>query len=149
MKKILPNWIGGIITVKQMMLYPFLIIGIVIYTVFIAYELSRHYRVMVSGLNITDASGSDTILSSPWTLIYRGRIGTIKTVTIYIVFVIGMWYFYENGFVIFKEWQTTEANRLLNDAGLNITLWTGRLILLTLLIAIAKKPFDRTANSTS
>jgi len=142
MNKILPNWISGIITVNQMMLYPFLIIGIVIYMAIITFELTRHYRIMAKGLNISDATQSDAALSSLWTLTYRGRLGTFKTVAIYVGFVILMWYFYENGFVIFQKWQNAESNGLLNHTGLNIVLWAGRLILLALLIAIVKKPFD-------
>ena len=102
---------------------------------------------MAKGLNISDATQSDAALSSLWTLTYRGRTGTFKTVAIYVGFVILMWYFYENGFIIFQKWQNTESDGLLNDTGLNIVLWAGRLILLSLLVAIVKKPFDEKAHA--
>jgi hypothetical protein len=141
MKKILPNWISGIISVKQLMLYPFVIIVIVCYVSIVAFALTRHYCFMASSLNIENDESSDSALSSLWTLTYRGRIGTLLTLTTYIIFIISMWFFYEEGFRIFNTWLTTEPNRILNYDVLQTVHWMGRLILISSLIAIAVRPF--------
>jgi Fe2+ transport system protein B len=147
MKKILPKWIIGIITAEQLMLYPFLIIGFVIYTFVIAFDLARHYRGMATELDIPDEDVS--ALSSIWTLTYRGRIGTLKTAGIYIGFIVLMWYFFENGFVIYRKYQNTESEMLVNSAVQNIALWVGRLVLLSVLIATIKKILGEKMRSTS
>jgi len=142
MKKILPNWIGGIITGNQMMLYPFIIVGIVIYTIFIAFELTRHYQYMIAGLKVSDEVGSDGALSSLWTLNYRGRTATIITISIYVGFILVMWRFYEHGYIVFNEWQETETDRLFSDVGNSIVLWLGRFVFLFAALLVIRKPFE-------
>ncbi len=141
MKKILPNWISGIISVQQMMLYPFVIIGIACYVSFVAFALTNHYHFMASGLDIEDVGGSDSALSSLWTLTFRGRMGTLLTLATYVLFIMSMWFFYEQGFKIFREWFSTESGRILSDNVIQVVLWMGRVILLALLMIVVLRPF--------
>lgn len=149
MKKILPNWIGGIITLEQMMLYPFFIIGIVIYAIVVAFELTKHYHFMMSGFKISDDISSDTALSSLWTLTNRGKIGTIITISIYVGFIMLMWYFYEQGYILFNEWQLNETSKLFGNTGIFAGLWLGRAILLLLIVLVVRRPYknDNISNS--
>jgi hypothetical protein len=102
---------------------------------------------MATELDIPDEDVS--ALSSIWTLTYRGRIGTLKTAGIYIGFIVLMWYFFENGFVIYRKYQNTESEMLVNSAVQNIALWVGRLVLLSVLIATIKKILGEKMKSTS
>jgi len=147
MKKILPNWISGIITLKQMMLYPFLILGVVIYVVVLAFELTRHYRQMIFLSGDSEKDDSDTVLTSLWTLNHTGQWATIKTVLVYVAFLLIMWYFFEHGFVIFKNWQANEINQMMSGGLSEFTLWLGRIAFVVLLGLVAWKPIaDRRAN---
>ncbi len=149
MKKILPNWISGIITVEQLMLYPFLIIGLVIYIFIIAFELVRHFHGMAQEFNIPKEEIASPSLSSIWTLTYRGGIGTLKTGGIYIGFILLMWYFFENGFVIYQKYLNTESEMFISGPIQDIALWIGRLALLFILIITIKKILDEKMKSAS
>ena len=143
MQKILPTWISGIISLKQMMLYPFVIIGIVLYVAVIALTLTSHYHYMTKGLGMEQDDPPNSAFSSLWTLTDRGKIGTLFTLSTYIIFIIVMWFFYEQGFTIFSKWLATESDTILNSAILPILHWVGRLILVSLLAFITMRPFSR------
>jgi hypothetical protein len=140
MKKILPNWISGIITLKQMMLYPFLLLGLVIYAVVIAFELTRHHRQMILLSGNSEKEESENIITSLWTLNHTGQWATIKTVFVYVAYLLVMWYFFEQGFIIFKNWQANEINQMLNDGIAEFTRWLGRIAFVVLLALVVWKP---------
>ncbi len=143
MAKILPSWIGGIIAIDQIMLYPFLILGIVIYAIVLAFELTRHYHFMISGQNISTEISSDAALSSLWTLTNRGRVGTVVTLACYLAFILIMWYFYEQGLGLFEEWPSNEAPPLLGEKGPVVSRWLGRAVLLLLTSLVLWWPFKK------
>lgn len=141
MSKILPNWIGGIITFEQIMLYPFIIIGIVIYAMVLAFSLSRHYHFMIRGLQISDKTRGDAALSTLWTLTDRGAIGTLMTLTCYLGFIVIMWYFFEQGYVLFVESGLVENEQFSGDTMLTFGLWTARFLFVALLLLFIWRPF--------
>jgi len=141
MMKILPNWIGGIITFEQIMLYPFIIIGIVLYVMVLAFSLSRHYHFMIRGMKIPVGIKGDAALSSLWTLTDRGRLSTFLTLFCYMGFLLFMWYFYEQGYVLFRESAPADAGQFFGDTMVTIGLWAGRVLFLMLLLLFIWRPF--------
>ncbi len=141
MSKILPNWIGGIITFEQIMLYPFIIIGIVIYTVVLAFSLSRHYHFMIRGLQIPERSRGDAALSSLWTLTDRGKFGTGITLLCYLGFIGLMWYFFEQGYILFQESGPPDTGLYMDDTLMTLGLWSGRILFMALLLLFIWRPF--------
>ena len=141
MMKILPNWIGGIITFEQIMLYPFIIIGIVLYVMVLAFSLSRHYHFMIRGLKIPVDIKGDMALSSLWTLTDRGRLGTVVTLCCYMGFIVFMWYFYEQGYALFRETGPADTGQFFGDSMVTIGLWAGRVLFFILLLLFMWRPF--------
>ena len=139
MSKILPNWIGGIITFEQIMWYPFIVIGIVIYGIMLAFSLSKHYHFMIQGLQISDTSQGDAALSSLWTLTDRGKLGTIMTC--YLGFIGLMWYFFEQGYVLFRESGPAETGQFFSETMMVFGLWSGRVLFTALLLLFIWQPF--------
>jgi hypothetical protein len=141
MMKILPNWIGGIITFEQIMLYPFIIMGIVLYAMVLAFSLSRHYHFMIRGLKIPVDIKGDAALSSLWTLTDRGRLGTFLTLFCYMGFLVFMWYFYEQGYVLFRDSAPADTGQFFGDTMVTIGLWAGRVLFFMLLLLFIWRPF--------
>jgi hypothetical protein len=144
MEKILPEWIRGMISVQQMIqLYPFIILGLVIYVLVITLSLTMHYHSMAQGWGFTQAAETDPIFSSIWTLTYRGRFGTIFTIVTYLAFVATMWLLFEMGVEIFAKWLRTEGVGFLNVTTLQVICWLGRCILAIIACLIVVQPFYR------
>jgi hypothetical protein len=144
MEKILPEWIRGMISVQQMIqLYPFIILGLVIYALGIAVSLTTHYQFMANMGGFTQAAKTDPIFSSIWTLTYRGRFGTILTIATYLAFVSTMWILFEMGSEIFAKWLSTEGGGFLNVKSLKVICWFGRCILVIIVCFIVVGPFYR------
>ena len=93
MNEALPYWARKLISVERMViLYPWILVGIAIYLVSSAVNASRHFRSMADEYGWTADERSDPLLSSFWTLSWRGNTGTPITLIAYSVVVGALWY---------------------------------------------------------
>ncbi len=90
----LPDWAQRLVHVKTMVwLYPWILIGLTLYLVGRALTASHHYREMANEEGWSAVERSDPILSSIWTLTWRGTLGTSVTLGCYSALLLCLWYF--------------------------------------------------------
>jgi hypothetical protein len=144
METILPEWVRGLVSVQQMIqLYPFIILGLVIYVLGIALSLTGHYQFVAHSMGYEEAAETDPVLSSLWTLTYRGRLGTAATLTAYLVFVVAMWMLFEKGAGILQSWVRTEGGGFASSAGFAAGCWIARGVLLVAAVSVVAHPAYR------
>jgi hypothetical protein len=89
---IIPAWAKGLVPVELMaQIYPLVLVGIAIYLVGTAFVASRHYHGMADARGWSMEERSNPLLSSLWTLTYRGPTGTAITLLCYAVVLLGLW----------------------------------------------------------
>jgi hypothetical protein len=138
MQQILPGWLRGIVGISDMIqIFPALLLILTLYIFWLAVSLTRHYTLAAGEIDLTPEDKRNPSNSSIWTLIYRGRIGTLLTVSGYLVFTIIIWGGFEWGHRLLNSW-ITESNsgwygKLVGTDGF---LWSGRLVLGICLIFI-------------
>ncbi len=85
LNQILPSWATDLISVKNMMdLYPWILVAIAAYFVGNGLIAAQHFHGMADEENWSAAERSDPLLSSPWTLTWRGFAGTAVTLVSYL-----------------------------------------------------------------
>ncbi|MFQ5685600.1 MAG: hypothetical protein ACE5GV_02965 [Candidatus Scalindua sp.] len=142
MEKILPEWLRGMISVEQMVqIFPFIIVTLAASALSIALAVASHYRFLARELNFGEAGRSDPSFSSLWTLTYRGRSGTLLTVSVYTIFVLAMWFFFEFGVGILAKWLKTRDTWFINTDTFPIISWLCRILLVVLITYIAIHPY--------
>lgn len=139
LQKILPNWLQGALSIEQtIQLFPFILLGLLIYIVGTARSLGRHYGYVVESIGLTPPERSDPSNSSIWTLTYRGRLGTALTFSAYLLFTLAMWFFFEWGALLLDKWLTNTSYMAWIAAigGIVSIRWIGRLLFVTAIIFI-------------
>lgn len=148
MEKILPAWLKGMISVEQMVqIFPFIIVILTAYVIIIASGLASHYRFLARELNFGEEGYNDPSFSSLWTLIYRGRFGTLVTISVYIIFILIMWFFFESGAKILVGCLEIEKTWFINIDNLPNMLWVSRVLLSVLIAYTAIYPYYRKRKS--
>jgi len=92
LNQILPSWAQDSVGVKSMIVfYPWILIAFAAYLVGNALIAARHFHGMADEEQWTAVERSDPLLSSPWTLTWRGVTGTAVTVVNYfaVILVLG------------------------------------------------------------
>ena len=90
----IPTWAKGLVSVESMIsAYPWILVGIAIYLVGSALASERHFHGMANAAGWSQTERSDPLLSSVWTLTWRGAIGTALTLLCYLAVVAGLAYF--------------------------------------------------------
>lgn len=85
LNQILPSWATDLISVKNMMvLYPWILVAIAVFFVGNGLIAARHFDGMADEEKWSAAERSDPLLSSPWTLTWRGVAGTAFTLVLYL-----------------------------------------------------------------
>lgn len=83
----LPAWATGLFTVKSMvLLYPWILVGIGLWMVANGLIAGKHFRGMADAEGWNADERSDPLLSSPWTLTWRGVAGGAVTFLCYGIF---------------------------------------------------------------
>jgi hypothetical protein len=89
----LPAWAKELVTVDAMaILYPWILLGIAAYLVGTALSAARHYRGMADVEGWSAEERSDPLLSSTWTLTWRGAFATTVTLACYSAVLLCLWY---------------------------------------------------------
>ena len=81
----IPAWAKGLISVERMVpICPWILVGIAIYLVGSALVAARHYHGMASAVGWSQPERSDPLMSSVWTLTWRGATGTAISLLSYV-----------------------------------------------------------------
>ncbi|MDY6857065.1 MAG: hypothetical protein SWO11_20635 [Thermodesulfobacteriota bacterium] len=139
LEEILPNWLQGVIRVKHMVqLYPFLLLIMVLYAVWLSYSITRHYSFVKNYIELSKEDLSDNASASLWTLTVKSRFGILLTTLTYGLFFIIVWILFERGWRIFVQWASVaDSNMLLfHLSSMRFGTWIGRLLFALLLLGI-------------
>jgi hypothetical protein len=151
MQQILPGWLRGIVGISEMIqIFPAFLLVLTLYIFWLAISLTRHYNLVVGKIDLTQEDKKDPSTSSTWTLTNRGQVGTLITVTVYLIFTILMWGFFEWGYKLLNTWMTDDNcawyGKMVGSDGF---LWFSRMILVACLVLIVfrKTLFERLSES--
>ncbi len=137
LEEILPNWLQGVFRVRHMVqLYPFLLLIMVLYAVWLSYSIARHYSFVKHHIDLKREDMADIATASIWTLTLKGRIGIFLTSLTYGLFFILVWVLFEQGWQIFDQWASVaDSSMLLFDiSSMGYGIWAGRILLALLLL---------------
>ena len=139
LETILPDWLRGFIDIKEIFqLYPLALMGIIGFLGFKANLLRHHFFIIRQGLIPGSLVEKDMSVSSVWTLIYRGPLGTAITGLTYLIIILLFWNLFETGTALTETWLTyneEEAWPFIKEQS-GFVLWLGRLFFLAGLIGI-------------
>ena len=140
LETMLPNWLQGFIDIKEIFqLYPLALMAIIGFLGFKAYLLRHHFFVIRQGLIPESLVEKDASVSSVWTLIYRGPLGTTITGLTYLSIILLFWNLFETGTALTEKWLIFNGEEawpfIIEQSG--FVLWLGRLFFLVSLIGIA------------
>ncbi len=108
MRSALPSWVRDHIGIEHMVQgFPLIMFGIAMYLLFSGIFLTRHHQEVARARSWSTEEQQDPLYSSPWTLIYRGPIGTTITVSLYAGVLALSWIFVKEGGDILFKWLAT------------------------------------------
>ncbi len=106
----IPAWARGLIKVDQMVvLYPFLLMAIALYVVARGFATAGHYANMAELSGWSREDRRDPVMSSLWTLTWRGPLGTATTLGCYLGVLAALWFLLIEGLHVTKSDALPEA----------------------------------------
>jgi hypothetical protein len=131
LESILPQWMRGLVETRQVIqLLPALLLGAAAYVLVIGVTLTNHFRHYVLGKQLEQTVTGDPAMSSTWTLIPRGRLGTAQTVAAYTLFFLASWWMFEWSLDLLQAWLAIDDSQAwIASASLwNSFRWLSRLV---------------------
>ena len=117
MQSVMPTWVRGLISVEQMVqMFPLIVFGIAVYLLYSGLSLTRHHEIIAHAKRWTTEERQDPLYSAPWTLVYRGRIGTATTIVLYAGVFAVSWMFVNVGGDVLLAWLGTGHVPAVNQA---------------------------------
>ena len=147
LQAILPEWLSGLVRTEQVIqLLPVVLLGAAIYVFAIGLALTRHYRVYITGKQLDEGVAHDPVMSSTWTLVRRGRLGTIQTIIAYGLFFAFSWVMLEKTVALLFEWLAIDDSKAwIGERGpWAVFLWMSRLAFVLLLAYVVAAPWRKT-----
>jgi len=112
LQKILPQWMRGLVKTEQVIqLLPVFLLGVVFYVFVIGVGLTRHFRIYADGKGLKEKEIADPVMSSIWTLIPRGRYGSLQVVIAYSLFFLAAWLLLEEAMDLLLDWLSIDPSR--------------------------------------
>ncbi|MFQ5912931.1 MAG: hypothetical protein ACE5JS_07090 [Nitrospinota bacterium] len=139
MQNLLPDFFRNLVSPKEMLqLYPFVLLGLFCFIAIKAEFLRRHYLVVRESFGKKDISPKDSAMSSIWTLVYRGNLGTARTLALYLSGIALLWWLFETGSGLVAAWlrDTLETTWVWVSSWLSITRWVGRVVFAAAIVFI-------------
>lgn len=139
MQKLLPEWLRDLVSPAEMLeLYPLVLLGLVGVISFKAGLVRHHYLVVREGLRPQGLSLRDSAVSSLWTLVYRGTVGTGVTAAMYLGGTLLLWWLFERGSFLAGAWLPGQPSPLWAAAKgwLPVIRWLGRLLFAAAVVGV-------------
>ncbi len=134
MAEILPSWLRGLVSVRQLVEYFPLIMAILfVYTLHLGFSLSRHYFLFSASDPATYRGNA--LLASIWTITDRGR-ATILTFLMYLGLAIVLWLFFERGVTILNYCLNVDESFNPGLEDYMYLAWFVRLVMLAMLLYV-------------
>lgn len=112
LQSILPQWLRGLVTTEQVLqILPVGLLITAVYVFYIGLSLTRHFSIYADGKAFEESVRTDPVMSSVWTLVPRGKPGTVLTVAAYMLFFIVVWLLLEKSTALLLQWVTIDASR--------------------------------------
>ncbi len=140
MQKLLPEWLRDLVSPEEMLqLYPLVLLGLVGVVGFKVGLGRRHYLIVREGHRPQDLSLRDSAVSSLWTLVYRGALGTGATGAVFLGGTALLWWLFERGSGLAAAWLTghPSAAWAVAKGWLPAIRWLGRLLFATGVVGVA------------
>lgn len=144
LQTILPQWLRGLVTTEQVLqLLPVGLLIAAMYVFYVGLSLTRHFSIYADGKEFEKSVKADPVMSSVWTLIPRGRGGTVLTVAAYILFFIVAWLLLEKAVMLLQQWLSIDASRAwIGEQNIwQGFLWLSRLAFLSLIVYVGSMPW--------
>lgn len=139
LEDILPEWLRGLVRTNQVIqLMPLLLLGIAAYVLGLGVILTRHFRHYVTGKQFEDALVTDPAMSSTWTLVPRGPIGTTQTLLAYTAFFAVSWYMLEESTSLVQAWLKIDpaAAWIQTSSAWEGFVWFSRIVFVSLVLYV-------------
>ena len=81
------------------------------YVLVIGINLTRHFRRYIVGKQFAETLCGDPAMSSTWTLIPRGRLGTALTTAAYTLFFLASWWLFEWSIDLLQAWLAIDSSQ--------------------------------------
>lgn len=136
LEEILHEWLQGLVSIKQVIqLLPLTLLCVALYVMSAGLVLTRHYQIYADGKALSSSVKSESSMSSVWTLIHRGRFGTILTVMVYVIFFLFAWLLFEKAIELQLAWVDIDPTQAWIETLVfwNSFLWLSRLIFVGLI----------------
>lgn len=112
LQKILPEWLRGLIKIEQVIqLLPAVLFAAAAFVVALGMSLTRHFKIYTTGKKFDREITEDPGMSTTWTLIHRGLLGSILTLTAYTVFIVFTWLLFEKSMMLLLEWLSIDPSK--------------------------------------
>ena len=137
MERLLPDWTRGLLSIEEMLqLYPLALLGLVTVVAVKAALVRHHYLVVREGYQAQDKN--DAAMSSLWTLVERGPLGTALTALVYLGGSALVWWLFERGCGLAQVWFLAHPSASWGwvAAWLLPIRWAGRLTFTTVLVGV-------------
>lgn len=139
LQSILPQWLRGLVSTDQVLqIMPIALLVASAYVFFIGLSLTHHFNLYAEGKALSENVKSDPVMSSLWTLIPRGSVGTALTVLAYTLFFLAIWLLFERSMRLLLNWVTIDSSQawIGKTQFWNLFLWVGRLVMIGMLVYI-------------
>lgn len=146
LQDVLPSWLRGLVSTEQVIQFlPLYLLGSAVYVFFLGMSLTRHFRTYAAGKGLTPDITGDPAMSSTWTLIARGRYGTLLSIAAYLVFFALVWVLLEKATGLLEDWLSLDPvnGTISNSNTWEAFRWLCRFVLLTLAIYVVAKPWGQ------
>ena len=136
LEEILPKWLHGLVAIHQVIqLLPQALLCVALYVMFTGSALTRHFQIYAEGKAFSATLKSEPAMSTVWTLVPRGRYGTVLTVAAYVLFFMFAWALFEKALSLLLEWIAIDPFQawIAVESPWLAFLWLGRLVFLGLI----------------
>lgn len=139
LQKVLPEWLRGLVRIEHVIqLLPAILVGVAVFVIAVGVKLTRHYKIYSTGKNFPEEIMLDPGMSSTWTLIHRGFIGSIQTIVAYTLFILFTWFLFEKSMALLLLWLSIDPTSawVSNVEFWSLFVWSSRVVFVLLMTFI-------------
>lgn len=144
LQSILPQWVRGLVKTYQVIqLLPLVLVAVAAYVLAIGMNLTGHYKAYAAGKKFDKELISEPAMSSTWTLLPRGRYGTMQTIAAYSVFFVFSWLLLEKSIGLLLDWLMVDSSQawIAAPALWEGFLWFSRIAFVMFILYVCTMPW--------
>ncbi|MHC5023261.1 MAG: hypothetical protein ACYTGG_05045 [Planctomycetota bacterium] len=143
----LPAWLRGLVTIDHaIQLFSFAVLALLLLGCWYAARTRHHFLVVREQMRADGVDDTESAMSTVWTLVYRGPLGTMVTIAAYGLVAGAAWYFILQGAEQAQRWRAHDPQDIigLTATGPSLLAWFGPLVCIaafTLTLLVLAKDF--------